>query len=247
MFDVHRMGLVDVVKCSSELRTIGKRARSMEGVATELVSYFYERMHDAENGRRAMALVRFYKTHALAELEPDVRRFVVDTFVDQPLAHTTPCLTLLGTVGDEKAWCSRHASRGHKAIPLASEQSVERLPMIAHLVRQLGLDVSYLLKPDARLIVDLDQRTFNVFHVEHALGSPHIPAQREFVEPYEIKSVLGFGGVLPSGELFATIMFSRVTIDPNVAHLVKPLTLSVKLALLPFVGRTIFQQAGSAS
>jgi hypothetical protein len=246
MFDVHRMGLVDVVKCSAELRTIGKRGRSMEAVATELVSYFYERMHDAERGRRAMALVRFYKTHALAKLEPDLQRFVTETFRDQPLEPTTPCLTLLATVGDETEWCSRHSSRGHKAIPLASEQSVERLPMIAQLVRQLGLDVSSLIRPDPNLIVDLDQRTFNVFHVENALGSPHIPAQREFVEPYEIKSVLGFGGVLPSGDLFATIMFSRVTIDPNVAHLVKPLTLSMKLSLLPFVDGVIFQDRSAS-
>ena len=50
--------------------------------------------------------------------------------------------TLLATAGDEPEWNSRHTSRGHAAIPLPSARIVERFPMIAQLIRQLGFDVA---------------------------------------------------------------------------------------------------------
>jgi len=79
-----------------------------------------------------------------------------------------------------------------------------------------------------------------VFHVPVARGSAYIPAQEEFVIPCGVSSVLGFGGLLPSGNLFATIMFSKVPISEEVALLFRPLTLSAKIALLPHDGATVF-------
>jgi hypothetical protein len=79
-----------------------------------------------------------------------------------------------------------------------------------------------------------------VFYVDRAEGSPYIPAQTEFVQPQRIQSVLGFGGLLPSGELFATILFTRTYIPREVADLFKTLALNVKVALLPFVDRRVF-------
>jgi hypothetical protein len=55
-----------------------------------------------------------------------------------------------------------------------------------------------------------------------------------------VESVLGFGGLLPSSELFATIFFTRVPIPRNVADMFRPLALNQKLALLPFVDRKVF-------
>jgi hypothetical protein len=79
-----------------------------------------------------------------------------------------------------------------------------------------------------------------VFHVENALGSPYIPAQASFVEPFGVRSVLGFGFVIPPTHVFATILFSRQAVAPAVAELFKTLTLSLKVALLPIAGRRIF-------
>ena len=42
-----------------------------------------------------------------------------------------------------------------------------------------------------------------------AAGSPYIPAQEDFVQPVGIRSVLGFGGMLPGGDIFVVILFSR--------------------------------------
>ena len=70
---------------------------------------------------------------------------------------------------------------------------VERAPMIASLLRQMGLKLEAALNLDSGLILDADQHTFNVFLVEHAEGNPSIPAQADFVKPYGIRSALGFG------------------------------------------------------
>jgi hypothetical protein len=48
------------------------------------------------------------------------------------------------------------------------------------------------------------------------------------------------GGLLPSGEFFAVILFSRVVISPEVASLFRTLALSVKLAFLPYAPDEVF-------
>ena len=60
-------------------------------------------------------------------------------------------------------------------------------------------DVSTVVRPDRELLLGLDQRQYNVFHVPDANGSPFIPAQTEFVVPCGVRSVLGFGGKTVQG------------------------------------------------
>ncbi len=76
--------------------------------------------------------------------------------------------------------------------------------------------------------------------LEEAAGSPFVPAQRDFVVPFGIRSVLGFGGMLPDGNLIATTMFPKVRLPREKADMFKTLSLSAKLAVLPFMDGTIF-------
>ena len=85
--------------------------------------------------------------------------------------------------------------------------------MISRLLTQFGLDVGSVMRPDPMLIGDRPSKTYNTFYVLEAVGSPYIPAQDDFVIPNGIKSVLGFGGVLSSGELFVVTMFSKASIN----------------------------------
>jgi hypothetical protein len=89
-------------------------------------------------------------------------------------------------------------------------------------------------------LLGLEERKLNVFHVPEAVGSPYIPAQESFVIPCGVKSVQGFGGLLPSGNLFAIIMFSKVEISSSTAEKFKTLASNVKSALLPFDGKAVF-------
>jgi hypothetical protein len=212
----------------------------MEEVGERTVRYFYGRLRTADLAQPACVLVRVFVTQPFAALDDAQRVFAEGLLGGVAAGPGLKCLTLLATAGDQPDWNSRHSSHGHKALPLQSAESVARSPMIAQLMRQLGVDIEALIGSDTRLMVDVEQHTFNVFHVADALGSSYIPAQREFVVPHAVKSVLGFGGLLPNAELFATIFFTRVAIPRNVADLFQPLALNLKLAMLPFIDRKVF-------
>jgi hypothetical protein len=119
---------------------------------------------------------------------------------------------------------------------------VGRFPMISQLIRQLGMNVATVVRPAPSLMVDVREKTYNIFYVPEARGSPHIPAQRDFGEPHGIRSVLGFGGLLPEGDLFAVILFTKVVVPPETACLFPTAALSIKAALLSHVGGTVFAQ-----
>ncbi len=68
------------------------------------------------------------------------------------------------------------------------------------------------------LVGDRSGKTYNTFYVPKAVGSPYIPTPDDFVIPNGIKSVLGFGGVLSSGEPFVVIMFSKPSIPADVMN-----------------------------
>jgi hypothetical protein len=240
MYDLSRFSLSDMTRCGIELRKLGSDATSMEEVADRIVHTLFRQLRTPDLRDPACALVRMFVTMPYAELDEPEQQFVRGVLGGEPDAPTMKCLTLLGTAGEQERWNSRRQSEGHRALPLRSEESVARSPMIAQLIRQLGVEIGPLLSPRGDLVLDIDQHTYNVFHVPEAPGSPHIPAQREFVQPHQIRSVLGFGGLLPSRELYAIILFSKLAIPREVADLFKTLALNVKLPLLPFVGGRTF-------
>ncbi|MBI4605696.1 MAG: hypothetical protein HY721_27330 [Planctomycetes bacterium] len=242
MHDLFKFSLTDMSVCGAALRQCTTGAGSMEDVAARAVRHLYHHLVDKRSGERACALVRFFKTHDYGELPPGLRTEVQRLVPDGPVPEKMKCLTLLASAGAKREWNRRELSVGHQVIPLASVEVVVRFPMIAHLVSQLGLDLGVVLQPQAELLLECEQKTYNVFHVEEAAGSSHVPAQAEFVVPYGVRSVLGFGGLLPSGNLFAVILFSRVHISKETAERFKPLALSLKVAVLPFDEGVVFAE-----
>ncbi|MBA3890332.1 MAG: hypothetical protein H0X64_07365 [Gemmatimonadaceae bacterium] len=238
MHDLTRFGLSDVTRIGAEFRRLSAGASSMEAVGGRIVRTLYDGL--ATDDGPACALVRMFVTVPFERLDDEQRRFALTLLGGTEPAPAMKCLTLLATAGELPEWNDRRSSVGHLALPLPSPESVSRSPMIAQLIRQLGVEIGSLLSADPALLVDNEQHTFNVFHVEHAKGSPFIPAQLAFVEPYRVHSVLGFGGLLPPGELFATILFSRTPIPRETADLFRTLALNVKVALLPFAGDRVF-------
>ena len=239
-YDLLNFRLSDMIRCGRELRAVGERSPSMEAAAQHIASFFHEKLV-ADDGARSCALVRCFKTHPLGTLPPNLARAAQDALSPErgSDAAAVPCLTLLGSAGDLEAWNSRDGSQGHKAIPLESAEVIERAPMIAQLIRQMGLSVADVVQPTPEFLLDAEQRAFNVFYVPEARGSRFVPAQ-EFVESYGIRSVLGFGSLLPSGDLFAVILFSRTPIAREVADMFRTLALSTKLVLLPYARGPIF-------
>ena len=243
MFDLMSFGLRDMTECAATLRKLGAGSGSMEDVASHVVRYLYDNLGDRATGERACVLVRFFKTCDYERLAPDLQQFACGILGGAPESPKMKCLTLLATVGVKPEWNSRTNSVGHQAIPLPSERLVAQVPMISNLIRQFGLELKTVLRPAPELLVDVSQKNYNVFHVPEAVGSPLVPAQQEFVVPFGVRSVLGFGGMLPTMNLFAVILFSRVHIPRETADLFKTLSLSVRVSVLPFAGGELFGES----
>ena len=233
MFNLNNLKMSDIIRCGIAVRQMGNNANSMEEAATELVNYIYDSFGN-ENGEKVFAQVRLFKTHDINKLPDNIKEFALKLLTEENHPASFKCLTLLGTRGIEEEWNDRTKSKGHQAIPLPSKEVLNRIPMMRNLVKQMGLDVETVIKPDPELLTDLTQKTFNVFYVPEAQDSPYIPAQNDFVIPYEIKSVLGFGGILPSGNVFTIIAFSKTTISHDTANLFNILALNVKMLIMPF-------------
>jgi hypothetical protein len=242
-YDVTNFTIREVTECGRAMRTIGVGASSMEEVAGRIVRYLHDTLINGQTGERACSLIRFFKTHAYEGLDDELKAFALNMLGGSIPLPETKCFTLLGTVGENQEWNLRGISKGHKAIPLPSEEVVHQIPMIRNLIKQLGLSVRSVVKPDPALLLDIEQKTYNVFLVPEALGSPYVPAQKEFVIPYGIKSVMGFGGMFPSLDIFVIIMFLKTSISREAADLFNNLSLNIKLAILPFE-KTVFAHPG---
>lgn len=242
MYKLRDFGFREMMDCRTALRQLfDEQPATFGGAAEKVVQFFYQNLITPQ-GDSACALVRFFKTHPYEKLDPELQSFARGVY---PQADTVPglrCLVLLATAGDEYEWNSRHTSAGHKAIPLASEKVVEEAPMISQLIKQLGIRISTVLRPDPSLLLDTSEIAHNVFHVPEAKGSPFIVAQNEFVIPYGIESVVGFGGMMTTGDLFATILFSKVPISSAVADHFKVIGLNLRVAMLPIARKPLFEE-----
>lgn len=234
MFSLANFTLSELTDNLTRLRKIGLGAANMEEVANRMVRHFYDNFLLKGTMQRSCALVRLFITQPFGKLDTELQQRARQMLGNIEESSSHKCLVLLGTVGDELEWNSRKLSKGHQAIPLPSTQVLTSIPMISQLISQLGVDVNCVLQPTPSMLLAAEQKTYNVFHVADALGSPSIPGQSNFVIPFGIKSVLGFGGLLSSGELFAVILFSRSYIPKETAELFKPCALAAKVALLPY-------------
>jgi hypothetical protein len=241
MLDLRRLSVTAIGQLSDAISASTVNSTNMEECAQNITRRLYDEFLDNENRRPQCVLVRCFKTHVLGQLPHDLRALAGQAAPEQTLDDATKCLVLLGTSGIRPEWNARQSSASHQAIPLPSPKIVARFPMIAQVLTQLGVDVAKVLRPSTGVFVDTHEELYNVFYVEDAHDSPHIPAQQAFVVPYRVQTVLGLGGMLPSGDMFMIVMFTRVKLPRDKAELFKPLAISVKNALLPFDFGTIFR------
>ena len=240
--DLTNFGLHEMLRCGRELRDAVRPAGSVEEAAGVVVRYFYDACIEPLSERRSCVLARFYKTHAYGDLPPDLQDFTAGLLGGTAATPTMQCLTLLATAGARPEWNDRRLSRGHRAIPLPSPEIVEQAPMIAQLVRQMGLDIATVVRPSPDLLRSAEGKTYSVFHVEEAAGSPYIPAQTEFVGPHGVRSVVGFGG-LHRHDFFAVILFATVPIPRVAAERFRNIALDLKAALHTLPETRVFQSA----
>ncbi len=195
---------------------------TMEHAASSVVRTLRELFVDDD--RSDIVLARIFQTANTAGL-PDEIRAQLTPAPDGTIPER--CMLLLGTEGDLPEWCDRRRSQGHQAIGLTSPEALAAMPMVSALVENLNVDVDLFLRGDAsHTAAELE-----VFFVPEAAGSSSVPAQ-DFVEEHGVASVLGFGDILPDGELFAVILFTRSRVSEDVAPSFRQVAVAAKLALL---------------
>jgi len=239
-FDLTNFGLAETLRCGIDIRNAMASEKTLESAARRLCEYLRRELLAAD-GSPACALARCYKTHPFADLEEGLQDFARASLPPGTAPRPSmKCLTLLGTVGEVPEWNSRRLSKGHQVIPLPSPEIVSRAPMIAQLIKEFGLDLTRIVEPGKEVVRDLMGKTYGIFFVPEARGSRFIPAQEDFVIPYGIRSVLGFGGSLPTGDLFAIVLFSRVSIPEKSAERFRTLALDVKSGFFRFKEHNTF-------
>ena len=238
MYDLTAFSLKDMTACGAALRQMGDGAASMEAAAQKMVRYLYDYLVDAE-GNRAVALARFFITKPYGELSDDLQQHVNGLLGKVPDDPALKCQTLLATIGDNPEWHSRHNSRYYKVHPL-SKEIVDANPMFAQVSEIFGIVLEQAVERDPKLVLDLEQETYNVLHVYDARDNEYVPDQAGFVIPYGIKSALVFFSLLPSGNIFTIVLFAKVTVPRELIDYFRPLTLNVKMAILPFDDTAVF-------
>ncbi|MBW3586584.1 MAG: histidine kinase [Cyanobacteria bacterium 0813] len=247
MYDITLFTPQDMAKCSLVLRHLGRNTASMEASSQKIVNYIYQHFCDSQTGENTCALVRLFKTHPYAELEESLQQSARRLMNGNSPAADMKCWTLLAAAGTEPQWNSRHTAAENTAIPLVNTKLVAQMPAISEIIRQFGLDIPTFVGIERERLLQLESAVLNIFHVPQAKGSPFIPEQDSLIIPYQVKSVLGFGGLLRSGSLFAVVMFLKVKIPQRTAEMFKDLALSVKSALSVSEEKSVFEPSENAS
>ncbi|MBC8553021.1 MAG: hypothetical protein H8D23_25630 [Candidatus Brocadiales bacterium] len=240
MFDLTKFSLQDMSEVGDALQQLELKATNIDELSDMMVRYFFDNLGDTQTGEKSSVLVRFFMTYPYSSLDKGLRQSVDKMLDGQSVDQNMKCLKLSATAGVQPEWNSIIHSKDHSVLPLQNENMLKKNIMVHQFIDQMGIGISNVLNPDPKLSSELEGRVFNVYHVPDAIGSSYIPAQKEFVVPFGIKSAMGFGGMLPTGNLFALLVFSKTKIPRNTANLFKNIALHVRMALLPFVNEKIF-------
>ncbi len=153
------------------------------------------------------------------------------------LQAPTPVHCILATRGHVADWNDPMRSRDHVAIPLLSDEFVASIPMIACLLKALGLPLTWLgdsaSTADLR-IIGSEVGSFLVADPVHAVdeqGRRIIP-DRPFVDQHSVRSVFAVGGVVFGGSVLTLIFFSTEPLASRNARAFMPLVSHVKGLLL---------------
>lgn len=177
---------------------------SFEEASWKIVRYLFDAFQVDDEPE--FPLIRIFRTTKHDELPLDLR-----TNISLP---NRDYLALMGTFGVEEAWCDRRQS-SRKAILIGDEMS----PMFKGVFRELGFswtDTKHEATVTGKSVSSMGMIRY--YYVEDASASNQVTDMDTFVEPYGIKSVVGFGTQFMSQSAYVLIAFSNKTISPRYAE-----------------------------
>lgn len=230
------MTVAEYVDFGKRMMTECERVTSHEQASQHICQQLYHMLQQED--QPALALVRVYRLTRVEDLPPDLRALVDpdELFV----------MSLTGTYGLQDEWRRRQDSAGHKVVPVNKIAIPSLIPMFEQLlVRDMKADLPRLY--ETRNVIGSVRSTGGTFYIEDVPTSPVIPAQDTFVEPYGVKSLVGFGGLMAGSErlasLFVLVAFSRVHFTPEMADAFHRMHPFVGTALASRAAQPIFTPA----
>lgn len=195
---------------------------NFEQVSQRIAEEVYHQFKQ-DNNQPLFALVRVFRICRYEELIPELQAIARP---DQKF-----WMALMGTMGQESQWCSRHTSRGHQVVSAGHE----RTPMLKAAFEQLGLKPGEITETNRAFFEGSTLSPY--FFVEHAQGSPHVPAQEAFVIPYQIQSIVGIGCAFISKASYLMIAFSKGKLDRKMAQTFAELSPYISTLLAAYDGK----------
>ncbi len=232
IFHPGTLTLKEATVIAGRMLRLGREVRSVPQVGQAVSELLYDSLRDPDSGAPAIALSRVFVTRTFPPSDDPLPADLEDLATHRCSCMAGRCLILMGSCGIKPTWCYPQLSHNYRCIALDAPDFSTRLPMFAELFRQVQISFAGSADVHVDLVLDKLETAFNVFHVEEVSGSQYVPIQEGFVQRYGIRSALGFGGRLPSGEGFAAILFSVVPIPAAVVAHYRIIALSVYLALL---------------
>ncbi|MBM4054944.1 MAG: PAS domain S-box protein [Planctomycetes bacterium] len=234
--NLNQLSVIEILKLSKHIKGKCFLFSCLEEVAQEFTKIFYESF-TTDSGKNPFVLVRFFNTCSYHNLPEDIRAYIQSEEQKKKPLPEDRYLTLMGTYGDREEWRSRKDSKNYQAFFLSDPQFHAKFPMFSAVFRQIGIEILSGSQLDMSILIKERHKQLSAFCVENAVGSNLIPKQSEFVEPFAIQSVFGFGGIYPTGNVYIIAIFSREKINKETASLFLSLNPVVKQITLPYVIR----------
>jgi hypothetical protein len=232
------------------VRRAALHARALDEVAQRCAEDLFASL-------RNTVLIRVYATCPFGQLPAFERERVgASTARTMPegVSENTAVLTLMGTAGITPEWRDRRASKAHLGIPLVAPVLDESNPIVASLMAQLSPET---YRGDADAVKDIVIKSMGrmgaVVHVSDAATSRDrrgrlIVPEQDFVRGHEVKSVFGTGGAYMDGTVCLFLMFTKVSVQPELAERFLPMVNYFKMATMFLVnGGRRFGQTDSAA
>jgi hypothetical protein len=203
---------VDYIGLGRSLMRGCRALPSFEAASQYICRTIYDRIRTI-NDVPLFALLRIYRLVRVDDL-PAALRTLLDPGEKFGIA-------LMGTYGKLSEWQDRSKSQGHRVIPINKVMIPTKIPMFERLlINDMEVDLKHLYST-GDVLASLGRPSGGTFLIEDAVTSPQIPVKDEFVIPHQIKSLVGFGGLVPDVQsrstLYMLIGFTQIPVTPEIA------------------------------
>ncbi len=235
MYDLTQFSLRDMLDCGFAVRQISRNADNMTDASNQITQYLYQNLINQKTGEKLCSLVHFFKTHSYGELPPNLQKYARKCLRNEQLSPQLKCLTLLSSAGEDPIENPYSDSLREQVIPLESQEAITRIPIISQLIHKQGIDPAVILKSTPNLRRDIDPKFYNLFE------------KKNFLIQSNIQSVIGSLDLLPSGNIFITLIFLKVNVSEEMLDSIRSMALNIKTGILAFDESSVFSVPPTSS